>query len=245
MFDQLLSPEQFEDWYAETGRPFVTLSWAQSLDGSITLKQGSSSPVSCSKSMEMTHQLRSMHDGILVGIGTAIADNPRLTARCPNGQNLPQPRPIVLDSRLQVSEDMKLFAHPKRPIIATTVQGPDVYKKPFLTHQADVMTLPATAEKRVDLLALLDSLGKRGVKSVMIEGGGQVITSFLNLNLANAAIITIAPVFAGGYSVTQNVIHPHWNKLPRLKDINMVPCCSDMIVKGTFATVNQLLSIPL
>ena len=234
MVDQLLDPTQFDEWYRKTGRPFVTLSWAQSIDGSLTLKQGESSPVSCSKSMEMTHQLRAMHDGILVGIGTALADNPRLTARFQPANGNHQPRPIVLDSQLRISESMRLFSHPKQPIIATTRRNGQIEKSGLQNHRADVISLPATTNQKVDLLSLLYSLGEKGLRSIMVEGGGQVITSFLNDNLANIAIITVAPVFAGGYNVTQTVNQTHWHKLPRLQDIQTYPCGSDFVLKGEF-----------
>src|SRR5262249_3832268 len=81
-----------------TGRPFVTLSYAQSVDGSIAARPGQPLALSGAQSMTLTHQLRVAHDAILVGIGTVLADNPRLTVRLVEGKN---PQPIVADSHLR------------------------------------------------------------------------------------------------------------------------------------------------
>ena len=230
---QLLNRSEINDWFTRTGRPYVTLSWAQSLDGSLTLKQGQSLPISCDESMRMTHQLRSDHDAILVGIGTALADNPRLTARIfddgPSNQPPSQPRPIVLDSQLRIPTDLRLFTHPKRPIIATT--QPD--KNNHLAGvNAEIIQLPPTTNGQVPLAPLLNRLGQMGIRSVMVEGGGQVLTSFLNSNDANRAIITIAPLFVGGYDAIQPLSLNYESQLPRLHNMQTTRCGSDIIVAG-------------
>ena len=230
--DHILDQKEIDDWYRRTGRPYVTLSWAQSLDGSLTLKQGKSSPISCPDSMRMTHQLRTRHDGILVGIGTVLADNPSLTARIGLDKNCKQPRPIILDSRLRLPADSRLLAHPLRPIIATTDPINPSQKNRI---SSDIMTLPATAKGEVALEPLLNQLGKRGIRSVMVEGGGRIITSFLNAQIANRAIITIAPVFVGGYDAVQPLNHSGWQQLPRLHDMQTLSCGSDLIVTGNFS----------
>ena len=94
------------EYHVKTGLPFVTLSYAQSLDGSIAAKRGEALGLSGPESLRLTHRLRSMHDAILVGIGTVLSDNPRLTVRLVNGQN---PRPIVVDSQLRIPLNCKLF----------------------------------------------------------------------------------------------------------------------------------------
>ena len=86
------------DYHQSVGRPFVTLSYAQSLDGCIAAKRGQPLALSGPQSLTLTHQLRSAHDAIMVGIGTLLADNPRLTVRLVEGRD---PQPVVLDSRLR------------------------------------------------------------------------------------------------------------------------------------------------
>lgn len=229
MVEQLLNQNEVDAWYTRTGRPFVTLSWAQSLDGSLTLKQGKSSPISCPESMQMTHRLRRLHDGILVGIGTVMADNPSLTARIGLAPNGKQPRPIVLDSRLRIPADSRLFAHPLRPIIATT---PFSDQEQQQNLNADIICLPATTDGEVALEPLLVQLGGMGIRSIMVEGGGQIITSFLNAQIVNKAIMTIAPVFAGGYDAVQTLNKTGWQQLPRLQEMQTWHCGADLIVSG-------------
>ena len=103
-------PAISSEHHGKTGLPFVTLSYAQSLDGSIAARRGEALGLSGPESLRLTHRLRSMHDAILVGIGTVLSDNPRLTVRLVNGQN---PRPIVVDSRLRIPLNCRLFAENK------------------------------------------------------------------------------------------------------------------------------------
>ena len=233
MVDRLLNLQEIDEWYLRTGRPYVTLSWAQSLDGSLTLKQGVASPISCPDSMRLTHQLRTRHDGILVGIGTVLADDPSLTARVGLAKNCKQPRPIILDSRLRIPADSRLLSHPLLPIVATT-DSVEIDDTQSAKVSSEVVRLPATKAGKVALDPLLNQLGKRGIRSVMVEGGGRVITSFLKAQIANRAIITISPVFAGGYDAVHPLDRPDWQQLPRLHDMQTMPCGSDLIVAGNF-----------
>ena len=105
-----------------TGRPFVTLSYAQSLDGCISARPGVALALSGRQSLKLTHKLRAEHDAILVGIGTVLSDNPRLNVRLVDGDN---PRPIVVDSRLRLPLDCNLLTQESgRPWIAT-IEKPD------------------------------------------------------------------------------------------------------------------------
>ena len=102
------------------GRSFVTLSFAQSLDGSITVKRGQFTAISGSESMHLTHQLRAAHQAILIGIGTALSDDPQLSVRLVDGQ---QPQPVVVDSQLRLPLTAKLFTQPRLPWIFTTPEA--------------------------------------------------------------------------------------------------------------------------
>ena len=110
--------QQIERWLASrkknfqlSNRPFITLAFAQSWDGSITTRTGESITLSCGASNQLTHQLRSLHEGILVGIETVLSDNPQLTVREWTGNN---PQPIILDSRLRMPQESKLNHHPDK-----------------------------------------------------------------------------------------------------------------------------------
>src|SRR5687768_4642967 len=103
-------------------RPVVTLSYAQTLDGSLALP-GRQLIISSPESMKMTHELRAAHDGLLVGIGTVLIDDPRLTVRLADGRN---PQPVVLDSRLRMPLTANLLKHPdRRPWLAATDPDPE------------------------------------------------------------------------------------------------------------------------
>ncbi len=101
-------------------RPYVTLSYAQSLDGSITARRGEPLAISGPESLEMTHRLRAEHDAILVGIGTLLADDPRLSVRLVAGAD---PQPIIVDSRLRFPLNARILLDGRSPWIATTEEA--------------------------------------------------------------------------------------------------------------------------
>ncbi len=181
--------------------PSVTLSYAQSLDGSIAAEPGKPLQLSNPKSQALTHRLRSMHDGVLVGINTLLSDDPRLTVRLVAGKN---PQPVVVDSRLRSPLKARLLRPPcVPPIIATTEGASAIREKRLLAAGADVARLPSQPDGLVDLHMLLRHLYELGIRSLMVEGGAGVITNFLACQLVDQMVITIAPQFVGGLSAIQ------------------------------------------
>lgn len=175
-------------------RPFVTLAFAQSLDGSIALP-GQRIELSGPESMKMTHELRAAHDGILVGVGTVIIDDPKLTVRLASG---PNPQPIVLDSTLRLPLTASLLNHPDHPLwVAATDPEPN-RQSALEALGARVLRLPPASDGRVNLPALLELLGGLGIQTLMVEGGASVITSFLQQRLAHRLVVTISPQLLGG-----------------------------------------------
>ena len=184
-------------YHQEYGRPFVNLSFAQSLDGSIAATRGQPLALSSQESMTLTHALRANHDAILIGIGTALADNPRLNVRLVDG---PNPQPIVVDSQLRLAPDARLFEQHETVWVATACQ--DAARRAALEARGGrILHLPTTASGIVDLAALLDQIGGLGMRSLMVEGGATILTSFLTQRLANYVTMTIAPTFVGGLRV--------------------------------------------
>jgi GTP cyclohydrolase II len=178
------------------GRPFVTLSYAQSLDGCITDRPGQPLALSSEEAMRLTHQLRAAHDAILVGIGAVLADNPRLTVRLAQGRN---PQPVVVDSHLRFPLEANLITQSARPPwIATTDQADQEKQLALEAAGARILRLSANADGRVSLPALLTRLGELGINSLMVEGGARLITSFLAEQLVDGLVLTIAPTFVGG-----------------------------------------------
>lgn len=193
---------------ALAGRPFVTLSWAQTLDGSIAATRGERLRISGPESMAMTHGLRSLHDAILVGINTVLADDPRLSVRLVEG---PSPRPIVLDSALRLPLSSRLVAEaPLKPWVfyaagsdpgdeeAGGLAGLEARRRAL--ESAGCACLEAGSGGRVGLGPALTALTARGVRSLMVEGGGLVLRSFVEAGFVDRYVITIAPVLAHGYN---------------------------------------------
>lgn len=153
--------------------------------------------------MQMTHWLRSMHDAILVGIGTALNDDPQLnTRRLPPPHNLP--RPIILDSHLRLSTSCKLLNNfragsGRRPwIISTPSQDPSWISRKDALEQAgaNIIEIPSL-NGRLSVPAVLQSLRDRDVRSLMVEGGATVIASFFSASVVDTLIITTAPTLVG------------------------------------------------
>ena len=178
--------------FITTGMPWVTIKYAQSLDGRIATKTGHSQWISSPDSLKLAHQLRATHDAILIGSRTANHDNPRLTVRLVKGKN---PVRIVLSGQGRVKKDLQLF-HDKQAatIIATGRQGQKMSKQAL--PDIDTIILPVK-NSGLDLKGLLKKLAERGITSVLIEGGSSVITSFLKQNLADQMIVITAPILIG------------------------------------------------
>jgi len=176
-------------------RPFVTLAYAQSLDGSIAGEGNRPLSLSSSSSLQLTHELRAAHDAILVGIGTVLADNPRLNVRLTNGED---PRPVVVDSRLRMPRDAHLLQSGRGAWLATTDAAGEAAEAELSSRGALVLRLRALENGWVDLEALLERLSKRSISHVLVEGGARILTSFLESKLVDYVVVTISPRFVGG-----------------------------------------------
>lgn len=219
------------DHQAKNKRPFVTLSYAQSLDGSIAAQPGQRLPISSDEAMLVTHALRASHDAILVGINTVLIDNPKLTVRLVDG---PNPQPVVLDSHLQMPLQASLFDHPKSVWIATTQAGASLAQSQQLEARgAKLICCAANQTGQVGLAELLDQLGEMGVHSVMVEGGAQILTSFLRERLLDYAAITVAPFFVGGLAAVHRSNGQSVLALPRLTKLVTTQVGPDSILWGT------------
>lgn len=207
-------------------RPFVTLCYAQSLDGSIALRAGESLRLSGPESTKLTHQLRSLHDGILVGIGTVLADDPQLTVREWNGNN---PQPIVLDSQLRLPPTARVCtASDKRCWVVTA--------KEAVAQQAldcELLRVAGNGAGQVSLKAALQCLHERGIRRLMVEGGGSVLSALLREQLVDAVVLTIAPKILGGYKALGDLGFACESRLPSLVSPQSGQLGTDIIVWGT------------
>ncbi len=207
-------------------RPFVTLSYAQSLDGSIALRSCEPLALSGNESLRLTHQLRSMHDGILVGIGTVLSDDPQLTVRHWVGGNNPQP--IVLDSQLRMPSDARLRHCSDKPCwILTTRENewPDQVGIEICQSRPD-------SDGRVCLNNALALLYEKGIRHLMVEGGAHVITAFLKAQLVDAVIITVVPRIVGGYKAVGDLEIDSRVNLPAITPFHSERLGDDLILWG-------------
>lgn len=191
-------------------RPFITLTYACSLDSQIAVAPGAQTVLSGPASKAMTHYLRTKHDAILVGSGTFITDDPGLNSRLSDavdaGLDL-QPRPIILDKRgrTRVDQNSKVI------MLAKEGRGraPYVFQSPLnfprLEHQDRSVDIHASNFLPYhDFIQMLETLYDMGIRSIMIEGGAQIINTVLSehAGLVDSLIVTYAPVFLGQGGVT-------------------------------------------
>lgn len=188
--------------WMKTGRPYVTLKAGMTLDGQLATASGESQWITGKKSREEVHRLRGEVDAVLVGLGTVLADDPSLTARVGSALNKlasRQPLRIVLDSRLRTPLKAKVLAlqDKAKTMIATTIAAPAVRRSALQKKGIEVLIVPAV-EGQVSLPALLKELGRRGITSLLLEGGGEVNASMLKAKLIDHVRLYMAPLLLGG-----------------------------------------------
>ena len=177
-------------------RPFVTLSYAQTLDGRLATSTGSSQWISAPESLRFGHELRAKHDAIMVGVGTDCKDDPRLTVRLAEGRN---PLRIVVDSVLRTPLTAAVLTKGAAPgtVLTVTDRAPAAKRDEVRALGATVLCLPTNTGGRVDLVALLAALDDRGVGSVLVEGGAGLITALLRARLVDRLVVCVAPKILG------------------------------------------------
>ncbi len=177
-------------------RPWVICKWAQTSDGRLALPAGAGRWISCEKSRQMVHDLRSYCDGICVGSGTVLADDPLLTNRTGRGK---QPTRVVLDAQLRTPPGSRLIAtaSAETPVLlATTAQALEVHAESagMLARQGvEFLALPGAPRGGVNLGALLDDLGRRKWTRLLVEGGPTVLQRVISEHLADELWVFISP----------------------------------------------------
>jgi GTP cyclohydrolase II len=215
---------------AQCGRPFVTLSYAQSLDGCIALDPSTRLTLSCPESLALTHKLRAMHDAILVGVGTVISDNPRLTTRLVEGRD---PQPVVIDSSLRMPPSAKLIRNRRLPVIVAAGERADRERQKALEAVGvRVIRLPTDDEGGLKLSHLVEELGQLGLNTVMVEGGARTITGFYSERLVDEIILTIAPVVIGGLRAVHRLQPSYPGSFPRLRRLRFEQINDDIVLWG-------------
>ena len=210
-------------------RPFITLSFAQSLDGCISANIGERLTISGQESLVLTHQLRAIHQGLLVGISTVLVDNPLLTVRYASGNN---PKPIVLDSSLRFPADARMLASKShKPIIATGTRIDETKAKNLRSQGLKIVPLKLSQQSLVPIPDLLDHLFQQGITSIMVEGGSKVISSFLALGLCDYMVVTVSPMIIGNPKSVRYGLRAS-DKVPYLGSLKSLKMGNDLVLWG-------------
>ena len=182
--------------YIQHKTPFVMMKYAMTMDGKIATHTGASRWITGEAARGQVHRDRNRFAAVLVGVGTVLADDPLLTCRMPGGRD---PIRIVCDSRLSTPLSARLVrtAGNPRTIIATCCTDP-VLCQPYLDAGCELLSVPATEQGQVDLPALMQALGARGVDSIILEGGGTLNWSALQAGIVQRVQAYIAPKLFGG-----------------------------------------------
>ncbi len=229
--------QPFIKWVTQ-GRPYVTLKCAATLDGRMATRTGDSRWVTNERSRRLVHALRAAVDAVLVGIGTALADDPLLTART-GLKNRPQPLRIVLDThgRLPVASQLVKTARQSPVLLACAETIPKEVRERFLSHGVEVVALPPAGTSGLDLPSLLDELGRRSITSVLVEGGARIHGAFLDQALADDFYFFYAPKILGdslGVPMFQGMPRMFMGDAVPLYDCRVRRMNEDLLVWGRF-----------
>jgi diaminohydroxyphosphoribosylaminopyrimidine deaminase/5-amino-6-(5-phosphoribosylamino)uracil reductase len=218
--------------YITTGQPFVTVKFAVSLDGKIATWSGDSHWISCEESRKFIHGLRRASDAVMIGVNTVILDDPRLTAR-----DKPQekyPLRVIVDSKLRTPPTARVFSEPGKTIVAAAT-GVDLDTVKELEEAgAEVLQLKPW-RTLVDLNDLLEELGRRGITSILVEGGSTLLGSLFDGGMVDKVVAFIATVIIGGEDAKSAVGGQGANRIGQalqLRDIKIERCGKDVMVIG-------------
>ncbi|AZN40671.1 bifunctional diaminohydroxyphosphoribosylaminopyrimidine deaminase/5-amino-6-(5-phosphoribosylamino)uracil reductase RibD [Paenibacillus albus] len=185
--------------YIVSRLPFVTMKSAMTLDGKLAAKTGDSRYVSGPEARAVTHTLRHQHMGIMVGVETALADDPELSTRL----SVPAVHParIIVDSKLRLPLEARLLQDRTARIIVLTVDGADPARRAAL-EAAGAEVIACGSGSRVDLAEAMRKLGEREIGSILLEGGGKLNGAMLEQGLIDKLLLFIAPKVIGGAAAT-------------------------------------------
>lgn len=181
--------------YIKEKRPFVHLKIAQTLDGKIATKTGSSKWITGEKARKFAHRLRKEATAVLVGVGTALADNPQLTVR--NYPSKKQPLRVLIDKYLQTPPDYKIFDNNAKTVVFVAEDIPEEQLKPFESKEnIQIIKLPLK-EGRFDINDILRKLYELEVMHLLVEGGKSIVTEFITSGVYDKISLFIAPKLIG------------------------------------------------
>ncbi len=228
--------EDFAKWI-RTGRPFVTLKTALTLDGKIAAREGSATWITSEASREEVQRIRHAADGLLTGIGTVLADDPRMSDRTGKPRRRRLLRAVV-DSRLRLPLKSTLVKSAEGDVIVFTLQPADSPRARAL-ERAGVKVVRVPARRgRVDLQAVIRELGKREILNLVIEAGAELNGAALEAGIVDKMILFYAPKIMGSGGVPMARVAPGWfAKAPVLTNLKLRRYGPDFAVEGYFHDV--------
>jgi diaminohydroxyphosphoribosylaminopyrimidine deaminase/5-amino-6-(5-phosphoribosylamino)uracil reductase len=227
------------NYWIKTQCPYVILKAGMTLDGQIATASGEAKWITSHRSRQEAHQLRSQVDAVLVGIGTVLSDDPSLTARFGSKLNKLAPRQplrIVVDSQLRVPSHARVLSNQEatKTVVATINSAPAARRRALQQRGIEVLTI-ARQGKRVSLRALMRELGKRGVTSLLVEGGSEMNAAMLKAKLVQRVQLYIAPTLLGGGNAKGVIGGKSPSRLAEalaLRDVRTRSVGRDVVVEG-------------
>ncbi|GGH24831.1 bifunctional diaminohydroxyphosphoribosylaminopyrimidine deaminase/5-amino-6-(5-phosphoribosylamino)uracil reductase RibD [Paenibacillus segetis] len=218
--------------YITTGIPYVTIKTASTLDGKIASKTGDSKWISNESSREMVHTLRHRHQGIMVGVGTVIADDPQLTTRL----QVPglSPIRIIVDSKLRIPDSSKVLSDGLAQTIILTTSQVDPTRVSTLKNRG-INVLTCGEGPQVDLQDALAKLGELDISSILVEGGGRLNGSLIQNRLVDEIILFFAPKLVGGLEAPGNFRFDGFDLMQdavSLKDLEVEQIGDNICIRG-------------
>ena len=213
------------------GLPFVTLKIAASMDGRIATHTGESKWISSPESRKLVHSMRSRSDAVMIGSGTALADDPELTVRHVRG---PEPLRVVIDSGLSVLPGARIFASGKRPPVIFAAKGADKSKVTALRSLGAEVLLVSATKDGVSLKGALRKLAERGVTNLLVEGGTRLSAGLIKAGLVDKLSVFYAPMLigSGGLPMIGGLKIDNIKKAQRLKELTVKRVGADVLVEG-------------
>ncbi len=223
--------------HVTTGRPFVILKAAMTIDAQLATAAGESRWISGTASRELVHRWRDRVDGILTGAGTVLADNPRLTTRLlEHGRN---PARIVLDGQLRTAPGALVY-HAEAEGRRLLVTAEDVLAgqlAPFVRQGVEIVAVPRRGG-HLDLGVVMDQLGARGLQTLMVEGGGALNGALLRAGLVDRLMLFVAPLLFGGSDgqpLFSGAGAVRLGEALRLVDLRVTRIDEDLLLEGDLA----------
>ena len=228
--------EGFAEWI-RTGLPFVTLKTALTLDGLIASRAGTTTWLTSASSLELVQRLRHQADALLTGIGTVLADDPRMSDRT----GLPRRRRLlraIVDSRLRMPLHSKLVKSAQGDVIVFTTRASNSPKARALVRAGVEVVRVPSYNGHVDLHAVIRELGRRDILNVLLEAGAELNGAALQAGIVDKMILFYAPKIMGTGGVPMARISSRWfAKSPALKNISLSTSGPDFVVQGYFHDV--------